>query len=110
MLFQHLSPVRASDYRRGREPPFYIVVHYNPVGVTECCVAPAGLIFMGISLPRGLTPPPMLCCPFGAYASLICSDTLYTLSEYVYYAHEKRVKVRIYMGGYNMITFILGSV
>ena len=42
-------------------PRFYIVNQHNPVGVTDYCVAPTGLLYWGIRSSTGVTPPPMLC-------------------------------------------------
>ena len=78
-IFQSISPARASEHRRGREPPFLYRKSTNPVGVTDCCAAPT---IVGINVL-----PPMLCRPYGAY---ILGDTIfhggyapaYTLSPY----------------------------
>ncbi len=51
------SPARASEHRRGHEPPFLYRQSTEPQGVTGYCIAPYGAYILGDTIPTGVDTP-----------------------------------------------------
>ena len=74
-VHSHKAPKGRKNTGGGDNPRTRVVRKLNPERVAEYTVAPSGLWVFCHSY-RGLTPPPVFLCPFGAIMSRLTDVTL----------------------------------